>query len=94
MFTHRCSLRKKVDDCPSEFKVISQRWRQQQGSRHKDIENFAHTAFGDTKHDLMQVMTTIKYIPIQDKVRDTIYKIINNGLYIRLVAHTYQTTKS
>ena len=60
LFTHRYSLRKKDDDCPNEFKVISKRWRQQQGSRHKDIESFAHTVFGDTKYDLMQVMTTIK----------------------------------
>ena len=65
-------------------------WRLSLSTRHIHICEFTQKVFNDREYDLTNVMKTLAKIPIPEKHRDIIYKIINKGLYIGEVANKYQ----
>ena len=85
MFTHEFG---------SSMKSIAKKWRAQQFSnRRTDIREFCLKVFKDPEYDLTKVTKTLRNLPIIDTNRDTMYKIMNKGLYLGKVAHDYQRSK-
>ena len=68
-------------------------WRTNRYPRHDDIKMFAKDVFNDEDYDLSRLTQTIRHLPMLDKSREVLSKLINKGLYIGQPARDYQLNK-
>jgi hypothetical protein len=76
-----------------DYRDMAKTWRSSLFARHRDTEAFANVTFGDPQYDLSKLTTQFNLLLTPSKQYETLWKLMNNSLYVGNVAYAYQTSK-
>jgi hypothetical protein len=70
--------------------ALAKEWRESLHVRHRHTESFALATFGDPQYNLYKLTTQLNAIVTEPKRIETLWKIMNNSLYIGEIGRNYQ----
>ena len=80
-----------VVDGEFSYRNICKAWRSSLHDRHRHTNDFARATFGNPNHDLSVLTKQYNRLMITGKRRETLWKLMNNSLYVGVAAIEYQT---
>jgi hypothetical protein len=80
-----------VVDGEFSYRNLCKAWRSSLHDRHRHTSEFARATFGNPNYDLSVLTTQYNRLMITGKRRETLWKLMNNSLYVGIAAIDYQT---